>query len=32
MSRSVEGFSKWTKEEKIAWVAKNYEMKDYMEQ
>jgi len=24
MSRSVEGFSKWTKEEKIAWVAKNY--------
>jgi hydroxymethylglutaryl-CoA reductase len=24
MSRSVEGFSKWTKEEKIAWVANNY--------
>lgn len=24
MSQSVEGFSKWTKEEKIAWIAKNY--------
>ena len=24
MSRSVEGFSKWTKEEKITWVAENF--------
>ena len=24
MSQSVEGFSKWTKEEKIRWIAKNY--------